>query len=207
MPLFSYPGDTPKTTPTFPNLDTNPNIVTDPPNLNTTPPPAGAGDNNINVFNTPPPANLGGKTVVSTDALKQFGTSMNTLAAFVGNLMPPLTNIQVQPGDFYQADEMRTAFNYASGSSALSYKYYQVLDSLQKGLADMSAGATNLALKYQTAEDLNKATSDDVQNLFGSAGTDFNTMFQNAGGNGGGSNTSSNSDTTPNTSGNTNSNS
>jgi hypothetical protein len=168
----SFPG-----TPASVNVDPPPN-----PNVNLTIP-------NLTFPNSYNASNLPVK--VDTDTLTSFGSVVTTYASYVDSLVKQVKTVAIQPGDFYEADEMRAAFNYDTGSSSgLASKYSNALASLNSALTEISKGIHTLVKKYQSTEDLNNATATEVQTDFSAASSDISTMTSSAGGSSGGGSSS-----------------
>jgi hypothetical protein len=136
--------------------------------------------------NLPPLPDLHGKgkTVVNTEALSLFERALNTLIVPVALARGKLDAVNVAPGAFYEADQIRDTVNGPKGTKV---QQADALLQLESGLTALRNAVLTMVHKYSTAEELNKADADDVQELLTSAGSYFGRMGGGSGSGGGGS--------------------
>jgi hypothetical protein len=126
-------------------------------------------------------------TAVDTPSLDNFATYVGELIPTVKALIPTLKLINVQPGAFYHADEIRNSINGLNGDAGLKGKFLQVVGDLAQALTDLQGAVNDMSTKYKNAEDLNNSSVSDLQNKFQSVQSDFNSLITDAGGSGSGS--------------------
>lgn len=155
---------------TPPNL--NPNLIPNQ-NYNTWTDPSGAAPN----FN--------GKVSVDTASLTAFSQWVSTelgdrSSGPLADLIKQLQTVQVEPGSFYWADQIRSTVNGTGSGTGLATTFVKVINDLLDGLADISTGVKQLVQLYANTEDLNNAQAtqleSDMANSFSSASGAFNTL-------------------------------
>lgn len=125
-----------------------------------------------------------GKTSVDTPSLDLFATNMNALIAPLRTAYSALDNVNVQPGAFYHADQIRSQINGPNGDAGLKSQYQKVISDLVQGLSDIGDAVNQMKQKYKSTEDLNGASATDLQNDFQTVQGDFSTMMSDASGSG-----------------------
>jgi hypothetical protein len=121
-----------------------------------------------------------GKTSVDTPSLDLFAANLNELITPLKQAYSDLEDVDVQPGAFYHADQIRNQINGVDGTSGLKSQYQQVLTDLVTGLTDTVAAVQKMSRKYSSVEDLNKASAADVQSDLTTASGDFSQMMSDA---------------------------
>jgi hypothetical protein len=124
-------------------------------------------------------------TSVDTPSLDNFANYVGELIPPLNALTPQLNAVDVQPGAFYHADQIRNAVNGQNGDSGLKNKFQLVIGDLVQGLTDLQGAVQNMSAKYSSTEDLNNSSVTDLQNTFQTVTSDFNSMMNDAGGPGG----------------------
>jgi hypothetical protein len=130
---------------------------------------------------TPPGSNPNQVTAVDTATLLAYANYLETLIPNVESAKNDLTNVNVQPGAFYDADNMRTKIN---GTGGLSGQFQLMLGDLINGLTSIKLGLLDLATKYSDTESLNQMSVNDLQNEFDTAGNYFSNLMSDGGGSG-----------------------
>ncbi|MBS2539426.1 hypothetical protein KGQ20_42450 [Catenulispora sp. NF23] len=148
--------------------------------------PTGAGP-------TPPavPGSDGGPTGdvrVNTPSLELFAQNIASLIPTVRQALVALDDVNVQPGAFYHADQIRTNINGVNGDAGLKNQLELALNDLINGLQNLHDDVMQLSQKYQSFDDLNTATADDLANRFNDATQYFDNIMTDTGGCGGGGN-------------------
>jgi hypothetical protein len=112
--------------------------------------------------------------------------SLNSFVTFIGGILPSIQDtrtalavVQVEPGDFYDADQMRLKIN---GSTGLVGQYHSVLADLDNGLSSIQTGLTTLAAQYSNTEDLNNLSVSQLQTSLGNADSYFGNITTDVGG-------------------------
>lgn len=101
-----------------------------------------------------------GATVsVDTAALDTFAGDVGQLAPQVTALIAQLSGVDVEPGAFPEADQLKSLINGGGLSGALT----DALKALGQGLDDLAAAAHQMSADYSAAEDANSVTAGDVQ--------------------------------------------
>lgn len=141
---------------------------------------------NLNLYSDPTNAapNLIGKNgnvTVHTASLAAFGKWVSTdLTQALNGLLGQLDSVEVQPGSFNLADDIRTKVNGTGGTTGLASQFHSVIQDLVNGLADISTGVDELVKMYENTEDLNSAQASqvesDMSNSFANATSEFNTL-------------------------------
>jgi hypothetical protein len=159
------------------NSNTNANTDTSVPlwNVNDEPTPP-----NIQGFGTDTlPSPMGVSTSVDTATLSTFVTYIGSVLPSILDTRNALLAVEVQPGDFYDADQMRDKIN---GTSGLVGQFHSILTSLDNGLTSIQSGLRTLAVQYTDAEDLNNISVSQLQTSLGNAGSYFDSIITDAGG-------------------------
>jgi hypothetical protein len=133
-----------------------------------------------------PTPDLYGSTKVDTGSLTSFSQWLTgDLTESLKALEPKLRTVQAEPGDFADADALRTKINFSGGSSSsqapgVADQFITVIADLVNGLADMAGGLDKLVALYANTEDLNNAQASqlesDMTNSFASTETAFNVL-------------------------------
>jgi hypothetical protein len=121
-----------------------------------------------------------GKTSVDTPSLNLFATNMNALIAPLKSAYTALEGVDVQPGAFYHADQIRNQINGQNGDAGLKSQFQKVLTDLVQGLSDVNDAVATMTKKYKSTEDLNGASVTDLQSDFQTVSSDFSTMMSDA---------------------------
>ena len=119
-------------------------------------------------------------TSVDTPSLDVFATYMSELIPTLNALIPDLNLVNVQPGAFYHADQIRNVINGLNGDAGLKSRFGQVITDLVQGLTDIQTAVTEMSTKYKSAEDLNKMSSDDLTKEFQTVQSDFSALMNDA---------------------------
>jgi len=138
---------------------------------------------------TPPPlpakGSGSGNTSVDTPSLELFASNIQQL---VGPVQQVAANLKamapVEPGAFYQADQIRSAVTGDNGDGGVRDKYQLLLTDLAGGLTDLANGIKILAGKYTTGEEFNKVTADQVTQALNGATSYFTGAMSDVGGSG-----------------------
>lgn len=125
-------------------------------------------------------------TSVDTASLDLFAKNMTALVTPLNNLMPTLKAVDVQPGAFYHADQIRTQINGPSGDAGLKSQYQKVIGDLVQTLTDLSTSATTMSGKYKDTEALNSTNATDLGNYFQIPQSDYSSMMTDSGASGSG---------------------
>jgi hypothetical protein len=128
----------------------------------------------------------GSGTSVDTPSMKLFADNIDKLIAPTQAAAKKLDPINVAPGAFYHADQIRTKVNGLNADDGLKAQYGKVLADLVQGLGDLRDGVRQLASNYATLEDANKMTSTDLDKAMQSTSGDFTVLLTDAGGSTGG---------------------
>jgi hypothetical protein len=120
-------------------------------------------------------------TQVDTTTLDAFAKYMGDLVPFLNNLIPDLNLVNVQPGAFYHADQIRTVINGLNGDAGLKSRFQSVISDLVQGLTDIQTAVTEMSTKYKSTEELNNMSSDDLTKEFQSVQADFSALMNDAG--------------------------
>jgi hypothetical protein len=120
-------------------------------------------------------------TSVDTPSLDAFATYMGELIPTLNALLPGLNLVNVQPGAFYHADQIRELINGLNGDSGLKSRFTQVISDLVQGLTDIQTAVNEMSTKYQGTEDLNNMSVTDLQNDFQQVEGDFSSLMSDAG--------------------------
>jgi len=139
----------------------------------------GATHNNPNGAGPAAPP-VPGVTSVNTTALANFSTYIGELIPPIKALVQELTGVDVQPGAFYDADQIRTVINGLNDDAGLKSSYTKIIGDLVQGLTDIQTALGQMATKYTTTDELNKATVTDLQNDFQTVQSDFTSMMSDA---------------------------
>jgi hypothetical protein len=138
---------------------------------------------NVNPFADPNSAapNFNGNVTVDTASLNAFGQWVKgEVYDTLQQLQTPLTNVNVQPGDFYWADYVRAYVNGTTNGTGLAGQFKEVITHLLDGLSGISDGIDQLVQLYGSTEDLNSAQvanlEADMSNSFSNAYSYFNTL-------------------------------
>jgi len=160
---------------------------------------------------TPPNLQIFGSGTLPTSVMPNTAVdtaSLNSFVTYIGNLLPAirdtrtsLASVQVEPGDFYDADQMRGKVN---GSTGLASQFHSILGDLDNGLTSMQQGLTTLAAQYTSTEDLNNLSVSQLQTSFGDSSSYFSNITTDAGGSGSTTTTGSANSNNTNGSGNSN---
>jgi hypothetical protein len=121
-------------------------------------------------------------TTVDTPSLDAFATYMGELIPTLNNLLPDLKLVDVQPGAFYHADQIRAVINGLNADAGLKNKFTLVIADLVQGLTDIQTAVTTMSSKYKSTEDVNNMSVTDLQNEFQTVQSDFTTLMNDAGG-------------------------
>jgi hypothetical protein len=121
-----------------------------------------------------------GRTTADTATLDLFAKNINAMIPQVQGLTSQLNDVDVQPGAFYHADAIRAQINGLNGDSGLKAAYLKVVGDLAQGLSDINTAVVQMSAKYQTTEDLNKASATDLQTAFQNPTSDFGAIGTDA---------------------------
>lgn len=148
---------------------------------------------------TPPPAKSfdppnvpggsgkpGSGTSVDTPSMLLFADNIDKLIKPARDAATELQKVQVEPGAFYHANQIRTKVNGPNADSGLKDQYIKVFQDLAQGLGDLRDGIKQLAQHYTTLEDAGKMKATDLQSAMQSTSSDFTSLVTDAGGSGGG---------------------
>ena len=114
-----------------------------------------------------------GQVTVNTDALRQFSTFLDSLSEPLKTLKIEVDKIAVHPGAFFQAFHLKNAVHTdPSLQTNTSKAIAQTLDAF----ATIKQGITKLTAEYDSAEELNSASADDLNKVLGRANTIINQM-------------------------------
>lgn len=144
---------------------------------------------NDDPFTSPPVPGHDGSgsgTTVDTDALDVFANNMDLLIAPTTKASTTLQSVDVEPGAFYHANQIRINVNGANGDDGLKAKYLLVLSDLGQGLADLRDGIKQLSSTYKTVADAAHMTASDFQSAMNLSQADMTALITDAGGTGGG---------------------
>jgi hypothetical protein len=121
-------------------------------------------------------------TSVDTPTLDAFANYMSELIPSLNRLVPDLNLVDVQPGAFYHADQIRTVINGLNGDTGLKARFQQVIADLVQGLTDIQTAVTEMSNKYKSTEDVNNMSVNDLQTEFQAVQSDFSTLMSDAAG-------------------------
>lgn len=123
-----------------------------------------------------------GHTVVDTPSLELFASNIALLIPVVKGVMTDLGDVNVQPGAFYHADQIRLKLGGANGDAGLKAQFIAVLKDLANGLTDVHDAIHSLSKTYARTEDANGMKVTDLQNDFTQAQADFTALITDASG-------------------------
>ena len=141
--------------------------------------------NYANVSGTAPNFGVVKGVAVDTGSLTAFSNWVtsafgNANSGPLATLIKQLDTVQVEPGSFYYAGQIRTAVNGTGTGTGLKNTFITVLTDLLNGLADIATGLNELVQLYATPEDLNNAQVKKLEgamsNSFSKASGEFNTL-------------------------------
>ena len=125
-------------------------------------------------------------TSVDTPSMELFAGNIDLLIKPAREAAKDLQLVQVEPGAFYHANQIRTKVNGPNADSGLKEQYIKVFQDLAQGLGDLRDGVRQLAKQYTTLEDAGKMKATDLQSAMQSTSSDFTSLVTDAGGSGGG---------------------
>jgi len=116
-----------------------------------------------------------GTTSVDTPSMNAFAGNVERLISPVQKAQAALRNVDVAPGAFYHAYQLRSKVT-GDGTGGLKDAYSRILDDLADGLTELSTGMRNLSKQYDTTEEANGMTAKDLQDQMQNAVTDFGAL-------------------------------
>ncbi|MGW4826376.1 hypothetical protein ACWEOG_02250 [Amycolatopsis japonica] len=123
----------------------------------------------------------GAATTVDVPAMNNFASALEQLEGPLREAISQLRTVDVHPGAFYHANQIRSKVN-GTGDTGLKASYLASLDSVLEGVMDIRNGIRTLSQKYQSTEDQNKVTAEDVQQQMKEAQGDFGHVGQSSAG-------------------------
>ncbi|MDT0464427.1 MULTISPECIES: hypothetical protein [Streptomyces] len=130
--------------------------------------------------------NPGSGTSVDTPSMLLFADNIDKLIQPTRDAASVLQKVQVEPGAFYHANQIRTKVNGPNADAGLKEQYIKVFQDLAQGLGDLRDGVKALAQQYTTLEDAGRMKATDLQNAMQTTTSDFTSLVTDAGGSGGG---------------------
>ncbi|MFI8301797.1 hypothetical protein ACIGCZ_38575 [Streptomyces nigra] len=111
--------------------------------------------------------------------------TLDRLAEVVGALETPLRaaldslgNVDVRPGGFYHANQIRAKVTGQDGDAGLAQSYSMTLSNLIEGIVDIRDGLRRLREEYAKAEHDARMSAADVAQAMKEAEGDFNFVTQ-----------------------------
>ncbi|MEV7393539.1 MULTISPECIES: hypothetical protein [unclassified Streptomyces] len=130
--------------------------------------------------------NPGSGTSVDTPSMLLFADNIDKLIQPTRDAAGVLQKVQVEPGAFYHANQIRTKVNGPNADAGLKEQYIKVFQDLAQGLGDLRDGVKALAQQYTTLEDAGHMKATDLQNAMQTTTSDFTSLVTDAGGSGSG---------------------
>ncbi|MGP4014996.1 hypothetical protein [Saccharopolyspora sp. 5N708] len=96
-----------------------------------------------------------GKVEVNTEALKTFGTNVSTLRDIISGARGVVEGIDVKPGAFHNAYELRGKVMGAEDGGGLKASVLDFMTNTTEALTDIDTDIQEIARQYTTTEDLN----------------------------------------------------
>lgn len=116
-----------------------------------------------------------GTTSVDTPSMLRFADNIEQLLNPCKRAQLGLKNVQVAPGAFFHANQMRSKVS-GDGSGGLKDSYLRILDDLTDGLTDLCSGIRLLAKNYDTTEEQNGMAAKDLQEALRNAIAGFGAL-------------------------------
>ncbi|MFD4637143.1 hypothetical protein ACFWN2_07495 [Lentzea sp. NPDC058436] len=113
-----------------------------------------------------------GEVVVSTEAIRYVAGVIDSYRPVLTDLLDQLSQVDIAPGAFHHAVEMRSRVVGAEGNGGLKDDLSTTLANIIEGVADVSGALQQIAAGYDNADTRNVTTAADVQRLMGEALTD-----------------------------------
>ncbi|MET0135509.1 MAG: hypothetical protein ABW215_18170, partial [Kibdelosporangium sp.] len=108
----------------------------------------------------------GAPTQVNTDAIKAFATNLESLDDPVRTALTTVGDIDIRAGGFFAAHELADSIG---GTGKLRDGTQSTLTKTLDALAAIRAASTKIVQRYESAEDLNAATSQNLQQYIAGA--------------------------------------
>lgn len=151
---------------------TSPNGTPKPEVPNELPPPAKLPPDTSTLGNVNPPKYDGsggdGEVTVNTDALRQFSAFLDRLGEPLKTLKTDVDKVAVHPGAFYQAFHLKNAVH---SDPSLQTNTSKVIAQTLDAFASIKQGITKLIAEYDSAEELNSVSAEDLKKVLSSAST------------------------------------
>jgi len=145
--------------------------------------PAGQGTyhNPQSVATPPVPKGTAGSgtTQVDTPSMLLFAANIEQLLGPVKRAQLALKNVQVAPGAFYHANQLRSKVA-GEGNGGLKGSLLTVLDDLEDGLTELCRGVRLLGKQYDTTEEQNRITAQQLEEHMHGALSDFGALERDA---------------------------
>ncbi|MFJ5521226.1 hypothetical protein ACIQB4_29845 [Streptomyces griseoluteus] len=123
-----------------------------------------------------------GGTSVNTPSMALFADNVNDLLPQLKDALARLQKVQVEPGAFYHANQIRLKVNGANADSGLKGQYIKVLQDLIQSVGDLRTGVKELAAKYVSLEEANNMESTVLKRAMQASQQGFSTLVPDAGG-------------------------
>jgi len=115
-----------------------------------------------------------GTTSVDTPSMLLFASNCEQLIDPVKRAKLALKNVQVAPGAFFHANQLKSKVNGLQSSLLV------ILDDLEDGLTDLCEGVRLLGKQYDTTEEQNKITAQELEEHMHGAISDFGALERDA---------------------------
>lgn len=118
-----------------------------------------------------------GNVTVNTDALRQFSAFLDKLAEPLNTVKLQVDKVSVHPGAFFQAFHLKNAVHT---DPALQTNTSKAITQTLDAFALIKRGITKLVAEYESTEELNSASADDLNKILGDAKNVINKMSGNS---------------------------
>jgi hypothetical protein len=115
---------------------------------------------------------------VDLPALDHLAEVVGALETPLRNALDSLGNVDVRPGGFYHANQIRAKVTGQDGDAGLVQSYITTLTNLIEGVMDIRDGLRKLREEYAKAERDAVISAADVQQVMQQAEGDFNSVTQ-----------------------------
>ncbi|WP_326782884.1 hypothetical protein [Streptomyces sp. NBC_00151] len=115
---------------------------------------------------------------VDLPALDHLAEAVGALETPLRNALDSLGNVDVRPGGFYHANQIRAKVTGQDGDAGLVQSYSMTLTNLIEGIVDIRDGLRRLREEYAKAERDASISAADVTQAMKEAEQDFNFVTQ-----------------------------
>lgn len=118
----------------------------------------------------------GGDVSVSIEALKQFSTNVGTYKVHVDRALTALKNVDVKPGFFGAGQNIVVKVQGTSKAIGLKGDTEKFLKAVNALIFDLQTDIGNLILEYNTTEEWNELTTNQLNEAFNESFSNFSTI-------------------------------